>query len=161
MEVRNVIINRLVKYAVDTLKLKRGDVQAVATWQEARCAAEADYRKGTIERSFNLIYKPFSTRWETIEEEKLLDSLNMEYRQWTSSSKAPKGFVGKLFSKLLTDKRRDIYWVTRRQLQEIDETGNKIKRRHKENMQFDPTKHAKCVAELGQSSKKTLLNNTR
>ena len=78
----------------------------------------------------------------------MLCDLGMPHRPWTSAKKAPKGFVAKFFSSLLSCKRKEIKFVTRRTKAPLDDDSNKVRRRNKHVINFDASQHAKCVGEM-------------
>ena len=109
--IRDTIKHLFVTYASETLKYRRSDGQPVSTWREVKIASQVEYTEGRIESSFDLLYKSFPTGWETLQEDMLLHELKVTYRPWTSDNKAPKGFMAKFFSSLLSCKRKKIEYV--------------------------------------------------
>ena len=159
--IRNKLKHILVTYAPEVLKYKCGDGQPVATWREVKSTSLVEYTKGRVESSFDLLYKSFPTSWEKLQEDIVLDEMKILYRPWTSDNNAPKGFVAKFFSSLLSCKRKEIGYVKRRTEAHLDEDVNKLRRRNKHIIKYDAFKHAKCVGELAAESTNKLSRSAK
>ena len=137
----------MIDYANDTLGLKRSDKQPISTFAELNRALKKLKKEGAYETVYDVKYTPFPAGWETENEPKIMKMIGYEYRPWTTSEPLRKGYVARINTAMLNNKRKYLSKdVKRRQaVAEKNISGKKI-RKSKDIIIFDTSKHV-CYKE--------------
>ena len=83
---------------------------------------------------WDIVFTSYPTGWEIEEELALMQTLKISYREWTSDSSPPKGWVAKLFTNMYNQKIRRRCKIRRRAKRPLDKHGNPISRKGKDRI---------------------------
>ena len=106
---------RLLDVAGETLNLRRPDGQPIGTWTELRLAIDVLCDTENHGKAFRAIYgRAFGSGWELEQEIRIMRDRGIAYRPWDrKNEKEKKGFVAKLNSLTLNERRKEVKQVKR------------------------------------------------
>lgn len=100
----------MVQYVATEQQIKWPDGQPIASWQEWMGVARTHHGHSNDEAIYATMFTNFGTCWERQALITIMRRMNMEYWPWVQGQSAPKGFVAKINSKVLNEKRKCIKW---------------------------------------------------
>ena len=136
------MLARMIDYAAKYKKIKRPDGQFVTSWGDL--FKWFSKHKGTDddEITYSCLYDTFPPLWTQETEPHVLVELKLHYRDGiTVKGRSTKSFIQKTLTKALKEYRAKVTWIKRRRTAEIDNNGNKKRRRLIHKSKFDPKKH--------------------
>ena len=105
-----IIVSKMIAYGLTYHNVLRKDRQEFCAWPRARAAIIA--MQGVNEKvAFDIMFGQFETGWNHVQEELLMTNLNIHYRGWEKKSNVTSGFVSKVFTKVINEKRKKIPWL--------------------------------------------------